>query len=252
MLVDPLAADFPWVTPFNYAENSPIAHIDLWGLQAFPAMYGQVLYDAWKSGGSTAMKETHKGMMQAHGTGVGIAATVVTGGALYEAAPFAAIYVANNPAVVQTSAAVLWGAFTDQDFPGSGVDNTVKAGRHLLLGRSRVIVQYSDEMTDVNHMFKRGFGLDIPRSLPLKEQLSSAMNITVTDGGKLLFDLTDVSVDAAKAGFQSFDAAADASKIAEWELSTILRNEELYNNTFIRQGDEVKPLSQSGIEFIGQ
>ncbi len=32
--VDPLADKFPHVNVFNYAENSPIAHIDLWGLQA--------------------------------------------------------------------------------------------------------------------------------------------------------------------------------------------------------------------------
>ena len=31
--VDPLAAEFAWVSPFNYAENEPVGHIDLWGLQ---------------------------------------------------------------------------------------------------------------------------------------------------------------------------------------------------------------------------
>ena len=31
--VDPLAGEFPWVTPYNYAENRPIDGIDLWGLQ---------------------------------------------------------------------------------------------------------------------------------------------------------------------------------------------------------------------------
>jgi len=32
--VDPLADTFAFVTPYNYAENSPIANVDLWGLQA--------------------------------------------------------------------------------------------------------------------------------------------------------------------------------------------------------------------------
>ncbi|MFN8255395.1 MAG: DUF6443 domain-containing protein [Bacteroidales bacterium] len=32
--IDPLADKFVWVSPYNYAENSPIACIDLWGLQA--------------------------------------------------------------------------------------------------------------------------------------------------------------------------------------------------------------------------
>ena len=31
--VDPIAEQFPWVSPFNYAENEPVAHIDLHGLQ---------------------------------------------------------------------------------------------------------------------------------------------------------------------------------------------------------------------------
>jgi len=31
--LDPLADKFYWVSPYNYAENSPIANIDLWGLQ---------------------------------------------------------------------------------------------------------------------------------------------------------------------------------------------------------------------------
>jgi len=31
--VDPVIEKFPWVTPYNYAENEPVGHIDLWGLQ---------------------------------------------------------------------------------------------------------------------------------------------------------------------------------------------------------------------------
>src|SRR5690606_26247953 len=31
--VDPIADQFAWVSPFNYAENEPVGHIDLWGLQ---------------------------------------------------------------------------------------------------------------------------------------------------------------------------------------------------------------------------
>ena len=33
--VDPIADEFAFVNPFNYAENSPIGNIDLWGLQAW-------------------------------------------------------------------------------------------------------------------------------------------------------------------------------------------------------------------------
>ncbi len=34
--VDPISDEFPWVSTYNYAENEPIANIDLHGLQAFP------------------------------------------------------------------------------------------------------------------------------------------------------------------------------------------------------------------------
>ena len=33
--VDPIADQFAFVSPFNYAENEPIRHIDLWGLQKY-------------------------------------------------------------------------------------------------------------------------------------------------------------------------------------------------------------------------
>ena len=33
--VDPIAAQFAHVSEYNYAENMPVGHIDLWGLQAF-------------------------------------------------------------------------------------------------------------------------------------------------------------------------------------------------------------------------
>lgn len=41
--VDPLAADYYWLTSYNYAENSPVANIDLWGLQRFYAADGSFL-----------------------------------------------------------------------------------------------------------------------------------------------------------------------------------------------------------------
>jgi RHS repeat-associated protein len=41
--VDPLVEKFSWVSPFNYAENSPISNIDLWGLQAWYAADGSLI-----------------------------------------------------------------------------------------------------------------------------------------------------------------------------------------------------------------
>lgn len=34
--IDPLAANFPWMTPYQYASNDPIKNIDLDGLEGIP------------------------------------------------------------------------------------------------------------------------------------------------------------------------------------------------------------------------
>ena len=48
--VDPIADQFAHVSGFNYAENDPVGHIDLWGLQKgdppTPSAAG-ILYEAW-------------------------------------------------------------------------------------------------------------------------------------------------------------------------------------------------------------
>ena len=41
--VDPLADQFPWVSTYNYAENEPVANIDLWGLQRYYTADGSYL-----------------------------------------------------------------------------------------------------------------------------------------------------------------------------------------------------------------
>lgn len=45
--VDPIAEDFPWVTTYNYAENEPIANIDLWGLQKHRMVDGSEVVGPW-------------------------------------------------------------------------------------------------------------------------------------------------------------------------------------------------------------
>ncbi len=41
MGVDPIAEKYAYVTTFNYAENEPVAHIDLWGLQKWDIIYNR-------------------------------------------------------------------------------------------------------------------------------------------------------------------------------------------------------------------
>jgi RHS repeat-associated protein len=78
---DPLSDTFNFVTPYNYAENSPVTFIDLWGLQRYkPKMNGNPLNNAYEgmktigyeffstigsflpgAGSSSAEDYTHKG-----------------------------------------------------------------------------------------------------------------------------------------------------------------------------------------------
>jgi RHS repeat-associated protein len=41
--LDPLADEFEYLSPYNYASNSPITNIDLWGLQGYPSITGPAL-----------------------------------------------------------------------------------------------------------------------------------------------------------------------------------------------------------------
>jgi RHS repeat-associated protein len=57
--LDPIAEKFYHVTPYNYAENSPIANIDLWGLQKVYFMKGlgknQTFVDSYSAARSTTL-----------------------------------------------------------------------------------------------------------------------------------------------------------------------------------------------------
>ncbi|PHI19010.1 hypothetical protein CEQ90_15345 [Lewinellaceae bacterium SD302] len=55
--VDPIADQFAFVSPFNYAENSPIANIDLHGLQAYYAADGSLLYKVKSGQGPTQIAQ---------------------------------------------------------------------------------------------------------------------------------------------------------------------------------------------------
>ncbi len=57
--VDPIASDFAFVTPYNYAENEPVANIDLWGLQKVSS---SILNKA-----SNTLKGVNEGLQQRYG-----------------------------------------------------------------------------------------------------------------------------------------------------------------------------------------
>ena len=97
--IDMLADTFNFVTPYNYAENEPVAHIDLWGLQKYKPeiqpienpsdlLSMKMLNNAWegvKALGREVLTESVGEMAQATGekvTQVGIATAPLGGGIL--------------------------------------------------------------------------------------------------------------------------------------------------------------------------
>ena len=51
--VDPIIDEFPYLTPYNYASNSPVTNIDLWGLQGVPTTAAGGWQYMWKTSGLT-------------------------------------------------------------------------------------------------------------------------------------------------------------------------------------------------------
>jgi len=76
--VDPLADKFIWVSPYNFAENSPIANVDYWGLQAVnyqaamaisnPKVYSKMVDQRNKAMENVDMKLSVSAGIQAGGT----------------------------------------------------------------------------------------------------------------------------------------------------------------------------------------
>ena len=76
--VDPLADTFAFVTPYNYAENSPIANVDLWGLQAVPFQGVMGTFD--KTGYSKMVDRQNKAIEQIDYVGVSYSGNAFVGG----------------------------------------------------------------------------------------------------------------------------------------------------------------------------
>ena len=57
--VDPISDQFAWVSTFNYAENEPVRHVDLHGLQKYDLMghHDPVARQSFESGGASQLKQ---------------------------------------------------------------------------------------------------------------------------------------------------------------------------------------------------
>ncbi len=76
--IDAPADTFVWVTPYNYAENSPIANVDLWGLQAVPFQGVMATFD--KKGYSRMVDQRNKAAENIDYVGVSVSANGFIGG----------------------------------------------------------------------------------------------------------------------------------------------------------------------------
>jgi RHS repeat-associated protein len=93
--IDPLADTFNFVTPYNYAENEPVAHIDLWGLQKLKPNMQPIekpgdllsmkmlnnLWEATKTAGREFLTEPVGEMIKEAGDAVGKAGLLVSAAA---------------------------------------------------------------------------------------------------------------------------------------------------------------------------
>jgi len=76
--IDMLADTFAFVTPYNYAENSPIANVDLWGLQAVNYQASMAMADP--VGYSRMVDQRNKAVEQIDYVGVSYSGSAFVGG----------------------------------------------------------------------------------------------------------------------------------------------------------------------------
>lgn len=77
--VDPISDQFPHVSTYNYAENSPIANIDLHGLQALGFGYAMQAAQKRKQGGQPAVDKHYKAVYKANANVAAAASLLLPG-----------------------------------------------------------------------------------------------------------------------------------------------------------------------------
>ncbi len=85
-------------------------------------------------------------------------------------------------------------------------------------------------------MYSPAFGLGIPANLSNENQLRSVFNQIMTLNGVFLFNVSGVNLRQATKGFRNYDEAEESNLITEWELSTILANNNFRKNCIFHNG----------------
>lgn len=99
-------------------------------------------------------------------------------------------------------------------------------------------------------MHDTGFGLGIPSSLSMENQLRGIFASLGRQSGIFVFNINGVDLEKAKKGFHDFDEAESNNFITEWELSEILRNKDYLKSTIFHNGKVEFEKSNNKIHFI--
>ena len=106
------------------------------------------------------------------------------------------------------------------------------------------------ERIDSCSMNRPGFGLGIPDSLSMENKLRGVFRTINSEKGIFIFNINGVDILRAKQGFQDFNEADSNSMITEWELSTILSEEDYLNNTIFHNGKVEFTKNEKGLELL--
>lgn len=144
--VDPLTKEYPTLTPYQFASNTPIAAIDLDGLEAYIPRFGNRLEDL---DGDGEITDNEKLVSRQFAFGLGAAAAAVfTGGVL---SPLLTEVVVSSPVLVTTTATTL--TYIAQN---PGLANDLGAFALALAGYDGEIANASGD--DVGRLLNKGLG----------------------------------------------------------------------------------------------
>jgi hypothetical protein len=101
-------------------------------------------------------------------------------------------------------------------------------------------------------MHNPNFGLNILNTLSPENQLRSVFQEILARDGYFLFNLNRVNLTKAVAGFSSYTEAVEMGMITEWELSTLISNEDYLDRTLFHNDLIEIPKIINGIQFLWQ
>jgi RHS repeat-associated protein len=292
--VDPMTNKYAKLTPYQFASNRPSMMIDIDGLEGSMGISGSALvaqpryslveFDSDGDYKPDYSKGWATGALFTFGSGV-----VILGGArllpIFRHALIGGAGWVSKPenqqkiADVVNVTAELFNPDPTPLNPGSPggelarllkslprallVTTGVKTASPLAIALGKVKSGLGDfskkyDMIDYNN-WEKFFKFTDEVLVSWPEGFRQALNKTIEGGGKIVFRLDGVDIEAAKKGFIDFTEAKRAvnengtlGKITEWELSQIIRNDNWFQNTVFMRGDQVVDPATEKIGSLGK